>query len=195
MSEEQTVVSDNTAISSGESEKQSVSYETHKKLLGQMKNAKVESERVNARLAEFEAKQEADAENKLKEDNEWKTLAEKKDAELIETRGTLSRINDSIVRAEKIDAVEKELGAALKNRDYARHLDLDSISVSESGEIDQEALSAEVNRFREVHGDSLIKTNNIATLPNGAGQKSQPKSIGDMTAQERQALRRELRKK
>ena len=195
MSDETNVVSDNTAEPSGGSAEQSVSYESHKKAVGQIKNFRAKLEESNAKLAKYEADAEAAEEARLKETNEWKTIAEKKEAELLETRGTLNKINDSIVRAEKIDAFEAKLGAQLKNREYAKHINLEAIPTNESGEIDEEALDAEVSRFRDIHGDSLIKTNNIATLPNGAGAKPQPKSIEDMSAAERIALRKELRKK
>ena len=190
MSDETKVVSDDNAAPSGESERQTVSYETHKKMLSQRKADQVKITEMSQQLAEIKAEREASAEQALVDQNNWKQIAEQKELKLSEAEQKLSSINDSLVRAEKIDAFQKELGAELKHRDFSSHINVDSILISDSGEIDADSLNVEINRFRENYGDSLLKTNTIPTVPGGAPSKSEPKGINDLSSLERAELRK-----
>lgn len=193
MSEENTPVSDGSGqAGSAPAEVQTVSYDTHKKLLAQRKADQQKLQEVNAKLAEYEANQKAAEEQALKETNQWKEVAEKKESELTDAQNKLKHINDSIVRAEKVDAFEKVLGAKLADPSFANFINHENIVMDADGNIDSESVNAEVNAFRERFGDRLIVNTNIPTIPGGAPQQQKEKTLGDLSAAERKALRQQL---
>lgn len=80
-----------------------------RKILKEKKNVQAKNKELEERLAEKEAKLKEIEEAKLKENNEWKTLAEKKDLELKTEREKNAKIEQDIQAAKKKSEVKKAL--------------------------------------------------------------------------------------
>ena len=168
-----------------------VPYETHRKLLEQRKADQKKMQEQNAKLAELEANQKAFEEQKLQEQNQWKELADKYKAELDQTKQSTESLVKSIVNAEKVEAFEQAIGAKLANPKFKAHINLDAIGSDENGNIDQESLQAEIDRFQKEYGTTLLKQINVNLPPAGVANLPTPKSYADMTPAEKAEARRQ----
>lgn len=166
-----------------ESSNGKVSYETYLKVLGEAKKAKEER---NALLAE---KSKVD-ESKLKENNEWKTLADQYKEKLDQTTQTLQEQEKSIINGLKYHEFEKHLGGKLKDREYATFVDFDKIILHpETRNVEESSVKSVVNDFLKKHS-SLVEFAGGAKLPGKAAESfdsTKKKSLNEMSATEREA--------
>jgi hypothetical protein len=170
-----------------ESSNGKVSYETYLKVLGEAKKAKEER---NALLAE---KSKVD-ESKLKENNEWKTLADQYKEKLDQTTQTLQEQEKSIINGLKYHEFEKHLGGKLKDRDYATFVEFDKIILHpETRHVEESSVKSVVSEFLKKHS-SLVEFQGGGKLPVKAAESfdaKKEKSYKEMTTAE---LENEIRK-
>ena len=176
---------DNLNASSGSTEDK-VSYETYQKVLAEAKAAK---EKARA----FEAAAKAAQEDKLKEQNEWKLLAEQREKDLLEERKARTEIEGSIVEAYKRNAFIRQLGGRLKNDRYFDFVDTDRIVYNpETKQVDESSVKSVVADFLREHS-SLVESK-AGKMPNvapGEAAKFGVKEPDQMTSEE---IMNELRK-
>jgi hypothetical protein len=179
----ETTVSDSTQETSDV-----VSYETHKKLLGQRKK---DLERLGSMEAELESirKEKArEEEEKLTEQGKYKELLAKKEAELDEVRTRELAREKDLMDAHKLNAFREKLPSRIIHPDYYSHVNLDSIKLdSETRTIDDSSLNDTVNLFLKNHS-SLLEKSDSKELPNQAPQGTGPRTLDQMTRAERLQL-------
>lgn len=98
-----------------------VSREAYEKAIKEKKNAMLGIEEAKLKIAAYEAKLKEAEENNLKIKEDWKTLAETREAELITLRQKLDSVNTETVTNYKLTAVKKEfekMGADSKTLDF-----------------------------------------------------------------------------
>lgn len=175
--------------SSGQSENQSndkVSYDTYRKVLN-------EAKKLREAFKQVEEEKQRLSEQKLREQNEWKTLAEQYKAKLEETTKTLHEQETSIVNGMKYQEFEKHLGGRLKDQDYATFVPFDKIAINpETKRVDEESVKGAVADFVKKHSH-LVEFQSGAKLPNEAAR---PGSIGVKPIEEMSSsdIMNELRK-
>lgn len=182
-------------INPNENDGKTVSYDSYARLLNQRKTDQAKLRTANEQLAEIDANKTAKAEADLKEQNKWQELAEQKETEANEYKQKFINVENSIVRAEKINAFENGLGEKLAHASFVNHINVDAIALTDDGNIEVDSLNAEINRFRAEYGGTLTVKTNIPTLPSNAPNESVPKGIEAMSSAERQAMRKLLLKK
>lgn len=164
-----------------------VSYETYTKVLAEAKKAKEER---NALLAEKNLKEES----KLKENNEWKLLADQYKEKLDQTTQTLQEQEKSIINGLKYHEFEKHLGGKLKDREYATFVDFDKIILHpESRTVEEGSVKSVVNDFLKKHS-SLVEFQGKGTVPNQAASSFEAKKERDfnnLSKSDREALMKE----
>lgn len=159
----------------------SVSYDTHKRLLGEKK-------KLQERLEQFESQAKQKQEEDLKSQNQYKLLY---DNALKERESLSKKLEDNDQRwnnAIKLDSFMNSLNGRKIEAKYAGFINLDQILLDpESGQVDALSVQREVERickeFPEiVKGATAPKgvPNLPAQNPLGSGQ-----SIRPLTAQER----------
>lgn len=181
-------VSDPTQTNSVQLENQNdkVAYETYRRVLNEAKKLKdqlklVEEEKVKTH------------EQKLKEQNEWKALAEAKSAQAENLEKAYKDLNDQVVNGMKFQEFEKHLGGKLKDRAYATFVDFDKIVMNpETRRIDDESVKGVVSNFVKQHSH-LVEFYNGSRMPNEAAKNASfvGKEPKEMTREE---LTAELRK-
>jgi hypothetical protein len=156
-----------------------VAYATYKRVLSEAKKYK--------ELAETLSKQtEQEREKKLKEQNEWKTIAELNQQKLDQAQKELEEKNRAIQDGLKFSEFQRHLGGKLKHDSYANHIDFDKIVINpETGRVDEGSVKQVVNEFVKVHSH-LVDFGQKGKLPNQAPQGGAPgsKSPDEMTKQE-----------
>lgn len=160
-----------TQESGGQSENQSndkVSYDTYRKVLN-------EAKKYRDAFKQVEEEKQRMGEQKLKEQNEWKTLAEQYKTKLDETSKVLSEQEASIVNGMKYQEFEKHLGGKLKDQEYATFVPFDKIAINpETKRIDEESVKGAVADFVKKHSH-LVEFQSGSKLPNEAAR---PGSVG-----------------
>lgn len=156
-----------------------VKYETYSRVLAEAKKLK---EKVKA----YEETLQQSQEQKLKEQNEWKALAEQYKAKLDQTTTVLQEQERSIVNGLKYHEFEKHLGGKLKSKDYATFVDFEKIILNpETKQVDPDSVKAVAAEFIKQH-PSLVEFGSQGKLPNQAATGYVPttKSVNEMTKEE-----------
>jgi 4-alpha-glucanotransferase len=170
--------------SSGSTEKETlqdkVAYETYRRVLAEAKKYKDQ-----AKLLEDEKNK--NHESKLKENNEWKALAEAKAAQVESLEKAYKEQNEQIVNGMKYQQFEKHLGGKLKDQDYVTFIDFDKIVINpETKRVDDESVKGVVSEFVKRHAH-LVEFQSGKRMPNEAaisGSFSGEKNIDKMNAKE-----------
>jgi hypothetical protein len=161
------VVSDPNATGSAivETPEDKVAYSTYKRVLAEAKKFK--------ELADTLSKQTEQAqESKLKEQNEWKSLAEMHKAKLDETQKELAEKNRAIQDGLKYSEFTRHLGGKLKHSSYANHVDFDKILLNpETGMIEEGSVKSVVAEFIKEHS-ALVDFGNKPRLPNESAREA-----------------------
>lgn len=145
---------DNQNHTSGSSDqdqkKDVVSYESHLKLLN-------EKRKLKERLDELEraSKEKEEADLRAKED--FKKIAELKEAEAKQFKEELEKARAREINAGKLDAFLSTLDGKVE-RKYWGHINLEQILVNpETGDLDQMSVAKEVERFRKEYPEVIKK--------------------------------------
>lgn len=173
-----------TQESSGSTEQTNqdkVAYETYKRVLS-------EAKKLRDQVRTFEEERNKGQENKLKEQNEWKALADSYKTQLDEKAKNLSELNEQVVNGLKFSEFEKHLGGRLRDKDYATFIDFDRIVLNpETKRVDDESVKGVVSDFVKKHSN-LVDFDNGKRLPNeasiGSNSFNAGKKIDDMNAKE-----------
>lgn len=143
--------------------KDSVSYDTYRRLLNEAKKLKEQVKLIEEEKAKSH-------EQKLREQNEWKALAEAKTAQAEHLEKAFREQQEQIVNGMKYQEFEKHLGGKLKNKDYATFIDFDKIVINpETKQIDSESVKTVVSGFVKEHS-SLVEFSSGAKMPNEASK-------------------------
>lgn len=161
-------ISDATQTNSVQSDQQTndkVAYDTYRRVLN-------EAKKLRDQLKLVEEEKAKSHEQKLKEQNEWKALAEAKSAQAEQLEKLYKEQQEQIVNGMKYQEFEKHLGGKLKNKDYATFIDFDKIVMNpETRRIDDESVKGVVSNFVKEHSH-LVEFYNGAKLPNEASKNT-----------------------
>ena len=175
--EKETGVSDTDLNESGSTKndnlEDTVSYETHKKLLGQRK---ADQEKYRTVETELEMLRSAAAEKErvaLEEQGNYKEIVNLRDKELAATKEELVSNKKLLIDGAKMQAFKEKVGGSFKKSEYASFVNLDKIVLMSDGTFDEASLESTVNNFLKEHGDNLLNRSSNKKLPNEAGSNGQ----------------------
>jgi hypothetical protein len=163
-----------------------VAYETYRSLLNEAKTAK---EKVKV----LEAAQKLQTESKMKEQNEWKALAEAKELEAKNLSDKLNGLESTITESIKLNAFQKHLGGKIKSDEYYQFVDTNSIAYNpETKRVDDESVKKVVAEFVKRHA-SLVEFK-TGKMPNEAASNisTKQKNYSEMSTDEIEAELRKL---
>lgn len=174
-----------SGVSQDSTQKDSVSYETYLKVLGEAKKTK-------ERLKALEDQASQAQEKTLADQNEWKKLAETYKTKLSETTKTLKQQEESIVNGMKYQEFTKALGGTLKSDDYATFIPFEKISFNpDTKSVDGLSVKSAVEEFMAKHSGLVNFGSGRMPNVNSTTGTSYNKEPSQMTTQE---LENELRK-
>lgn len=174
----------NQNAASGTSGSQSLGESTEKKEDHAFLAVKEQRNKLRDELATTKAKLQAIEEGKLKEQNEFKTLFEQRDAQLMEERKKREQLESTVIFAHKRAAFRRELGAELAHDSYYNHVNFDNVVFNpETGSVDPNSVKLEVGNFLKEHSSLVVR--NAGKMPNKAALGSAgTKSLDEMSAKE-----------
>lgn len=153
-----------TSEPSPEPKKDSVSYETHRRLLDEAKKAK-------AKVAEYEAKEKQIAEEKLKQQGEYQKIIEAREAELAETRNKVTAYETQIDEARKLSAFQKAFGNEIDGK-WLGLVDVSKIAFKpDTKEVDDFSVKAVVDNFKKQWPEAVVRKGSplpSPDMPNGS---------------------------
>lgn len=179
------VSDDNQKENQTKKEKDVVSYESHQKLLGQLKNTKEQAKLMEEKLNLFEQKQKEIEESKLAEKGEYQKLLELRQNEIADLKAKVEaeaqekfKASKALEDTWKLQSFYDKLPGKVKRREYLNFVDLDAIAFNpDTGQIDDQSVDIVVNDFMKNHKD-LVDTKSFGKLPGDA-----PSSMTTIDAQ------------
>ena len=163
------VVSDSVE---GTTEDKTVSYESYERAIKQRKADQAKAREIEQRLNELMAEKKAQEEAALADKQEWKTLFEKKQAELEQFQGQMSQMEESVKQTLKLTAFKEHIGD-LAHPKYASLIDLSAIKMDEHGQVDKESLGEYGKAFKESH-HHLLKASKVNSIVSSDAPKETP---------------------
>lgn len=156
--------------SSSSSTTDSVSYETHRKLLAEKKKRDEEVRLKDEQLVALQRKEKEREENDLKEKENFKKLVEIRDKELADERAKYNGLNTTIQESVKFNSFLEALPGQI-DRKFWKMVDTSGIVIDPStGEPDPTSVKAAADKFQAEFSE-LIQVGGKAKLPNNeAGQ-------------------------
>jgi hypothetical protein len=163
-----------------------VENQTEKERLLKHNQKLLEEKRVvSEKLKTLEAQQQSQVDSKLKENNEWKLLAEQKEKSYLEVLAELEEKKLFEAQSIKLHAFNKHLDGKIKNSEYYRFVDVDKIILNpDSKVVDDDSVKSVVADFVKNHS-SLVEFK-TGRMPNEAGStgKIVGKDVSQMTSEE-----------
>lgn len=154
-------VADTTADSANQTPKESVSYETHRKLLDEKK-------KIQAKLEQIETERKATEEAELAKKGELQKLLDLRTKEAGELREKLQREEARKLQAKKLSAIVKGLGSPVEEKWYgvlSNHID-DVVYNQDADEIEQMSVTTVVENLKKTWPEMLKRP--AAGMPNNA---------------------------
>lgn len=147
---------------------------------------------TEAILNQLKAEKEMAEEQSLKENEQWKTLYEKKAEEAKKLGSELTEKEARFINFHKKNAVIRELGG-FKKDEYNSFINVNNVEMDDNGNIVHDSLIAEVNRLKQSYPE-LIKSSQPQNLPTDAPKSftSTDKDFSALTPQERIDLKTKL---
>lgn len=165
---------------------ETVTYETHKRVLRERKADLEKRRELEAQLEAFkdEAKQREQA--TLEEQGKHKELADHYKTELSKTQAALTERDEMINDGIKLQAFKSKIGGEFKNPKYMSFVELNKIDIREDGSVDEGTLEMAVNSFLKEHGSDLLNRSTGRKLPSDAPRMGVPsaKKIEEMSTDE-----------
>lgn len=172
MSDERTVLRENASESpvdmqtTDTTEDKSVSYDSHRKLLSEKKRLQEKLMEREARVAEYEQAQKEAEEKRLKDNEQWKEFATKKEQEAAEARKELEATRHQIADARKLDAFLTTIDGKI-DRKFWDFIDTSSIITNpDTGEIDGMSVTKAVEAFKANYSELIQYPGQKTGLPN-----------------------------
>lgn len=172
---------DQNSGATSDKEKNTVAHETYVKVMDELKE-------TQRKLKEIQDKSKITEEQKLKEQGDWKTLAESREKQVKELEekntSTEQAINDSI----KLNAFQKFLGGKLKSDKYFDFVETSEIAFDPTTrKVDEASVKLVVAKFLKEHS-SLVDFGKKPGMPMDTKLDVKisdgKKSTADMTAKE-----------
>lgn len=147
-SEEATAPEGQTAEPEVQQNEKSVSYETHRKLLGEKKSIQERYQQAASKASELEALIKSQETKALEEQNQYKQLYEQLKTENTGLKGAIEERDKTLEEALKIDAFTKALGNRKIPSKYMGFIGVDNIVIDpETSRVDELSAQKEVERI------------------------------------------------
>lgn len=126
-------------------EKNTVSYDTYSKVMDELKE-------TQRKLKDIETTSQKSIEEKLKEQGDWKTLAEAREKTAKELEDKLNSTNNAIHDSIKLNAFQKHLGGKLKSDKYFDFVETSEIAFDPTTKkVDEASVKSVVAKFLKEH--------------------------------------------
>ncbi len=122
-----------------------------------MHKNKQKAKELAAEVNQLRTQLKAQEELKMQENDQWKEIAARREAELEDLRKESEQKSSRFQSAVKRSALKQELGGKIKE-EYLSFADLSQVRMDENGIVDMESLRNVANEFRKQHGQLIPQT-------------------------------------
>lgn len=151
-----------------EDKQQSVSYETHRKLLAEKKNMQAKLREMEEKAFGLENNLKDIETKKLEEQSRYKELYEQIQKENSDLKSSITERDQAIQKAIKVDAFNKALGSKKIDSKYFGFINTDNIIYDmDSNSVDELSTQKEVERVLSEFPE-IVKETSAKQLPNSA---------------------------
>lgn len=174
-----------------DSSKDSVQYETYRKVLSEKKKRDEEILEAKRRLEEYERKEKEREDRELVEANKWQEYAKKKEEEAKTAFEKVKAYEEREIASRKLDRVLSGVGDPIDSK-YWGLINIDAVSYdAESGEFDEQSLNSEIQRIKTQMPEIISRQKNAnfdpsAPVKNGSSQLDIQK-FASMSKQDKKA--------
>lgn len=156
-----------------ESSKDSVQYETYRKVLSEKKRRDEELAEARRELEEVRARDKANKEKELIEQNKWQEYAKAKEEEAKAALARVQSYEEREIASRKLDKVLSGVGDPIDSKFWGL-INIDSVAYNpESGEFDETSLNAEIQRIKTQMPEIITRR------PNASFDASAPAKNGN----------------
>jgi len=132
----------------GDGENQTVSYETHRRLLNEKKILAEKAKKQEEDLAAYRAKEAEIEKKKLEDQGEYQKILKNKEEEVLTLKQKLELRDKEDTDRKKLSACLKSVGVNLHSKFYSL-IDFEEVAVNpETGEIDESSVKKVVDQFK-----------------------------------------------
>lgn len=165
--------------------KDTVAYDTYRKLLSEKKKRDEEVESIKAKLAEMQRAEKERTEAELKQKEDYKSLLALREEEIKKRDSELSELKTSLEAGAKLRSFLDSVNGVV-DKQYWALIDLDAVKIDPNTNLpDQASVDAAARKFEQEYGLVLKKKDGTKGLPNQAAQSAS----GKMTVSEWKALK------
>ena len=145
-----------------ESSKDSVQYETYRKVLSEKKRRDEELAEARRELEEVRARDKANKEKELIEQNKWQEYAKAKEEEAKAALARVQSYEEREIASRKLDKVLSGVGDPIDSKFWGL-INIDSVAYNpESGEFDETSLNAEIQRIKTQMPEIITRRQNAS---------------------------------
>lgn len=148
--------------------KDTVTYETHRKLLDEKKRVQAEKEELANKLAAFEADKAKAQKEELERQGNYKKLLEQKEEENKKIKEEHDSLITTLQNAKKRQAVLRHIQGSVPADIVDKVLDTTGVSVDEAGEIDDATAKVVAQEFAQKYHYLIQNGKPNGGMPNGA---------------------------
>ena len=164
-------------------------------LLNEKKKAQMQNKQLVDELNSLRAAMARQEQEKLEQNQEYKTLWERTADELKKEREDRLSLEKNIVRNQKRKAFDRELGKSLSKERYYDFVNFDDIIVEADGTVNSDSVRYAVNLFRENYRELVPQTNVPrvgSEAPSNTGVIKANRGIKELNRADRSNLKRRL---
>jgi hypothetical protein len=145
-----------------ESSRDSVQYETYRKVLSEKKRRDEELAEARRELEEIRARDKANKEKELIEQNKWQEYAKAKEEEAKAAIERVRSYEEREIASRKLDRVLSGVGDPIDSKFWGL-INIDSVAYNpESGEFDETSLNAEIQRIKTQMPEIITRRQNAS---------------------------------
>lgn len=195
MSDESPVGSETSQpVVESEAKNETVSYETHRKLLAEKKNMQARLREIEDRAGQLENNLKDIETKKLEEQNKYKELYEQVKQENSTLKGSIEDQQKAIQKAIKVDAFQKALGSKTIDQKYFGFINTDNIIYDmESNAVDEMSTQKEVERILSEFPE-IVRETQSKQLPTSAPKSGVASGMLDTTQAKIEYLAKHFKK-
>ena len=155
-------------------QRESVAYDTYRKVLSEKKKRDDEVRMLSERLSALESEKKAKIEAELREKEDYKKLVEMREAELNDYKTKFQEAQEREANLVKLDAFFSKLNGKVR-REYWDKIDLGRIAYDpESGAIDNSSLQVAVEEFKKNYPEIITAKSEAVNMPATAPKSAVP---------------------
>lgn len=174
-------------VENQEQKEEFVSKKVYSEVSKDMLRYKQEKRELEAKLAEISGMREAEQTQKLEAEKRWEDLYKNEKTKRETLEKSLVESNKKFIDTHKLNSVVTKVGG-LKKDVYSKFVDVSKIDIDEMGNINIESVEAEAQRLLKDYPEIIKGSNQTTKLPADSAKEFQPKTIKEMSQQEKLAM-------